>query len=212
MTAELFLFDLDGTLSDSRPGLLLAQKAAFTALEIETNADPSIFLGAPLPATFRQLSPGIDEIGIAYGMKKFREAYETFGLHNCPLYPGAEDLLAGLKAAGKSVWLATSKPRIYAGQILQHLGVAQYFDGLAAAGLDEKDTKTTLIAAALKQSGIHASAAVMLGDRAFDIIGALENGVKPVGALWGYGNREELAEAGCTDFATDIADFTARFV
>lgn len=209
---QAYLFDLDGTLSDSRPGLLLAQKAAFTALEIETDADPQIFLGAPLPAIFRQLSPGIDEIGIAYGMKKFREAYEAFGLHNCPLYPGAKDLLTDLKSAGKTIWLATSKPRIYAGQILQHLDVAQCFDGIAAAGLDEKDTKTTLIAAALKQSGVHASAAVMLGDRAFDIIGALENGVKPVGALWGYGSREELAEAGCTDFADSIADFTARFI
>ncbi|MGB8602362.1 MAG: HAD hydrolase-like protein [Rhizomicrobium sp.] len=206
-----YLFDLDGTLCDSRPGLLHAQRAAFVALGIETDIDPALFLGAPLPMVFRKLMPGVDEIDIAYGMRKFREAYEHNGLYQSPLYPGAAGLLAGLKAAGKGVWLATSKPKVYAEQILQHLQIADYFDGVAAAGLDEKDTKTTLIASVLQSCGHGPDQCLMLGDRAFDVIGALENGVTPVGALWGYGSRDELAEAGCAHFAKDIAEFRARF-
>lgn len=206
-----FLFDLDGTLCDSRPGLVVSLRAAFEALDIETDADLTGFLGAPLPAIFRAASPGIDDIDIAYGVRKFRAAYEAYGIAHSPLYPGVEAMLAALKAAGRAVWLATSKPQIYAERILVSTGIAGFFDGVVGAGLAETDTKSLLIGRALQGAGVAGETAMMLGDRAYDVVGALDNGVLPVGALWGYGAREELETAGCLHFAENVADFSAHY-
>jgi phosphoglycolate phosphatase len=209
---KAFFFDLDGTLCDSRPGLIHSLKAAFAALDIETAEDLSIFLGAPLPVVFKTLMPDADDIDIAYGIRKFREAYETTGILHTPLYPRASDVLTVLKATGKAVWLATSKPQPYAERILQNLGIAHHFDGVVGAGLDEKDTKAGIVAKALRASRIAPQECLMLGDRAFDITGALDNGIAPVGALWGYGTRKELAESGCTAFARDFSEFEDLFM
>lgn len=206
-----FLFDLDGTLCDSKPGLMHASRAAIAALGLECE-DPSVFLGAPLPMMFRTLSPHIDDLDIEYGLKVFRDVHHREGLAQMPLYDGVVDLLKALQIAGRSIWLATSKPQSIAEEVVSVLGIAGYFDGVCGAGPDEKDRKADLIARALKNSGSRAEHALMLGDRAFDVVGALENSVTPVGALWGYGSREELAEAGCVHFAKDIHDFSVQFV
>jgi phosphoglycolate phosphatase len=208
---KTFFFDLDGTLCDSRPGLVHATKAAFAALGIETETDPAEFIGMPLPAIFRTFLPDLDEIDVAYGIEKFREDYEAVGVFQSPLYPGVAEMLAGLKESGRAVWLATSKPRHYAERILRNLDVARHFDGVTGAGLDEGETKETIVAKALSDSGAAARNSLLLGDRAFDVVGALKCGIRPVGALWGYGAREELVEAGCTEFAVTVADFGARF-
>jgi phosphoglycolate phosphatase len=211
MTVSTFLFDLDGTLCDSRPGLIHALASAFDALGIETDADLTPFLGAPLPVIFRAALPDIDDIDIEYGLRKFRAAYEAYGIRATPPYPGVVDMLTALKARGRRIWLATSKPLEQAKRVLQTVAMTALFDGVAGAGLDEKDTKGTVIARAMRESGAVPEETLMLGDRAYDVIGALENHVQPVGALWGYGTKAELETAGCSRFATDMADFAARF-
>jgi phosphoglycolate phosphatase len=207
-----YFFDLDGTLCDSRPGLVLSLRAAFDALDIESDEDLGIFLGAPLPTIFRAAMPGIDEIDIAYGIKKFRAAYEAAGIYHSPLYDGAATLLKELKTRGATVWLATLKPQAYAEEVLRNNSITLFFDGVAGAGRDEKDTKTQVVARALTQAGAAPENCLMLGDRAFDITGALDNGIRPVGALWGYGSREEMTEAGCNHFAASCAEFRATYV
>lgn len=211
MTIRAFLFDLDGTLCDSRPGLVLALKTAFDALDIETTSDLSSFIGAPLPVVFRTAQPGIDDIDVAYGVEKFRAAYEAYGIARTALFPGVKQVLGGLKAKGKTVWLATSKPQKTAERVLTGTGLASFFDGVIGAGEDEKDTKSSLIRRVMQKAVVAGSEAMMLGDRAYDVVGALENGVVPVGALWGYGSRRELALAGCVHFAESLTDFSSKF-
>lgn len=206
-----FLFDLDGTLCDSKPGLMHASRAAIAALGLECE-DPSVFLGAPLPVMFRTLSPHIDDLDIEYGLKVFRDVHRREGLSQMPLYDGVAEMLKALQQAGRSIWLATSKPQSIAEEVVSVLGISGYFDGICGAGPDEKDRKADLITRALKGSVTRAEHALMLGDRAFDVIGAQENGVTPVGALWGYGSQDELAEAGCVYFCQDVRDFLVQFV
>lgn len=198
-----YFFDLDGTLCDSRPGLVHSFQAACHALEVTVDDPRQLdrFLGTPLPEAFRQMRPGIGAKAIDQAIAAFRSAFEAQGLYQTPLYDGAAALLAGLHASGSPVWLVTLKPQAYAEIILDHLGIAAWFSGIVGAGMDETDTKTGLIARALGEAGAKAADTIMLGDRAADIIGALDNGVHPVGALWGYGPRAELAGAGCAHFA-----------
>jgi phosphoglycolate phosphatase len=211
---ETFFLDLDGTLCDSRPGLTHAFQAAFRALGIGSQYDDRIdsFLGTPLPEAFRSIDATIGDSSIQEGINAFRAAYENEGLLRTPLYDGAKELLEALYAGGAKVWLVTSKPTHYARRILDNLRIASLFDGVIGAGLDELDTKTSLVATALRHSGSAPANCVMLGDRFYDVVGALDNSVYPIGALWGYGTREELFAAGCRSFAENLREFKAVYV
>jgi phosphoglycolate phosphatase len=209
-----FLFDLDGTLSDSRGGLYLSFRAALAEIGAPALAEAELarFLGTPLPAMFRALDPGIDDAGIERGMAAFRAAFEAEGIFVNTLYPGVIDMLGRLGQGGHDAWVVTSKPEKYARQVVAHLALEDRFAGVVGAGLDETDTKETLIARALAEAGAAAADTAMLGDRHYDVTGALANRVLPVGALWGYGARVELEEAGCRHFADDLAGFSRLFV
>lgn len=209
-----YFFDLDGTLSDSRGGLYLSFRAALAEIGAceASDSDLSAFLGTPLPHMLRAIKPGIDAATVDAGMAAFRAVFEAEGIYVNDLYPGVPALLNALAAGGHAVWVVTSKPEKYARQVIAHLGLADRFAGIVGAGLDETDTKKTLIAKALALSGAASATTVMLGDRHYDVMGAHANGVTAVGALWGYGSRSELATAGCTLFATNVADFQQTYV
>ncbi|MFD2234720.1 HAD hydrolase-like protein [Phaeospirillum tilakii] len=206
-----FFFDLDGTLCDSRPGLLLSFQAAFNALKVSVE-ELDRFLGTPLPEAFRSVMASISDKDIAHGIDAFRQEYEARGIFQTPLYRGAAALLSSIRQQGHHSWLVTSKPQKYAEQVVTNLGIKNDLRGVVGAGLDESDTKTGLIARALRESAARPNQCLMLGDRSYDVIGALENGVTPVGALWGYGSRRELEEAGCREFCDDLAQFHERFL
>lgn|GEM_PF-459612 len=205
-----FLFDLDGTLCDSRPGLVRSFQAAFSELDIKEERFDR-FLGTPLPEAFRSVVPTIGDDDIQRGISAFRRTYESAGMFETPLYPGAVELLNAIRCDGCSVWLVTSKPQKYADRVLEFLNIRPYFHGVIGASLDERDTKTTLIKKALFVSRSAPSHCVMLGDRSYDVVGALENHVQPVGALWGYGSRTELEQAGCSAFCVDLYEFKNRY-
>jgi len=209
-----FFFDLDGTLCDSRPGLDTCFRAAFAAIGTPAAPGDSLerFFGPPLPAVLREMRPSIDAEGIAHGMQAFRQTFETTGIHQTPLYDGVVALLRAIRAGGHGLWLVTSKPQKYADIIVRNLGISPYFHGAVGASLAETDTKTTLVATALLRSGAAPDEGLMVGDRCYDVTGAIDNGVTPVGALWGYGSRDELAAAGCTAFAASPEDFQIRYV
>ena len=170
------------------------------------------FLGPPLPEMFRVLKPAISGDEIAAGMVAFRAAYEAGGIARNALYPGVTEMLECIKKSGASCWIVTSKPQHYAVQVAAALGIDGYFQGITGAGLDERDTKSEMLAASLQRAGVTAAEAVMVGDRFYDVVGALENDVTPIGALWGYGSHEELHGAGCRLFAETAAQFQTRFV
>jgi phosphoglycolate phosphatase len=215
MTAiKAYFFDLDGTLTDAREGLYYCFRAALKALTLGDLPDERLarFLGPPLPEMFRVLKPEISEGEIAAGMAAFRAAYEAGGIKRNALYPDVSAMLQAIADKGALAWIVTSKPQHYAAQVASALGIAGYFKGITGAGLDERDTKAEMLAFALQRAQVSAGEAVMVGDRFYDVVGALENDIRPVGALWGYGSHEELHGAGCRLFAESAAEFRRRFV
>jgi phosphoglycolate phosphatase len=112
------------------------------------------------------------------------------------VYPGIPELLTTLVGQA-DLWVATSKPRIFAEKIVEHFGLAPYFKGIYGSELDGRNSdKGELVALLLREQGLAPASAVMIGDREHDIIGAKKNGLRSVGVLWGYGSAEELANAG----------------
>jgi phosphoglycolate phosphatase len=211
---KAYLFDLDGTLADSRAGLYPAFRAGLQAIGVASVRDEQLaaFLGTPLPEIFRAFRPEITQAGIDAGMAAFRAAYEITGIVDSQLYPGVIEMLAGIRARGSVVWVVTSKPEPQAVRVAAHLKLDAYVAGVVGASLAETDTKTELVARALQAAEVAGHEAVMLGDRHYDIIGSLANGVLPVGALWGYGSKEELAAAGCRHFVRSADEFRELYV
>lgn len=204
------LFDLDGTLTDSAPGITNAVACALARYGIRE--DPkhlTSFVGPPLTDSFRD-HYGFDLDRRTEAVGFFREYYnETGWLENLP-YPGMEDFLRDLKEAGLTLLVATSKPEVIAVRILNHFGLAKYFDHIAGAPPDSEEgsRKSAVIRSALSRLDDPAGA-VMVGDRRHDVAGAGETGLPCIGVLYGYGGREELEEAGADFIAEDLAALKA---
>ena len=211
---EGFFFDLDGTLTESQAGIVRCFRAALEALGVTDLEDRALRgqVGAPLPEVLAAFCPGLGEAELARGIAAYRAVYERAGIFDNTLYPGVHAMLARIRESGRPAWVVTAKPRHYAERVVDILGIRDLLGGVMGPGLEEHDTKTVLLARALQGAGLAPGAAVMLGDRHYDVTGALENGVRPVGALWGYGARAELADAGCRAFAETAEDFTRRYV
>jgi phosphoglycolate phosphatase len=209
-----YFFDLDGTLVDSREGLFGAFRAGLRAVGAPPQSDQALqgFLGTPLPAMFATVVPDISAQGTAAGITAFRANYEADGIEGNAVYPGVLDMLAAVARGGHGALVVTSKPQPHAERVVEASGLGGFMRGVVGAGLAETDTKTELVARALALAGAKPAETVMLGDRFYDVVGARENGVTPVGALWGYGSRAELAEYGCRYFAESAAGFTRDFV
>ncbi len=198
MKYSTILFDLDGTLIDNREGILNGFRHALEKLgragELVT-ADAVI--GPPLRQTFKEVYSMGDE-QTEEAVKFYREFYRPIGAFQCVAYPHVEELLARLKDAGAGVWLATSKPRVFAEAILVHLDLAKYFDGIAGAELDGTLGSKPELLQHMLDTMIPADRlpAVMVGDRCMDAEGAQACGLDAAAALWGFGNREEFQPYG----------------
>lgn len=193
------LFDLDGTLTDPAEGLLKCIRHALERLEVAcpTDAELHACIGPPLHESFARLLGDDGTARVAHAMRHFRERFTDAGIFENRLYEGIEEALAALREAGTPLVVATSKPQPFAERILRHFDLAQYFDGVYGSELDgTRSNKGELIAHLLAREALRAEDAVMIGDRAHDVIGAKANGVRSIGVLWGYGSREELVSAG----------------
>ncbi|MBN7795509.1 HAD hydrolase-like protein [Parahaliea mediterranea] len=209
-----YFFDLDGTLTDSAPGLLNSFGVALDFLGVRNVSEPSLrgHLGEPLPEVFRSYLPDISNVDIESGIAAFRRSYDDEGIYVNKLYPGIEALLKRLRELDFGAWVVTSKPVHHAEKVCELLEIRDYFQGIIGAGLDEADTKSTLVHKALGLSEADPRSTIFLGDRCYDVVGALSNNVRPVGALWGYGSRTELETAGCVEFAQSPSAFLADYV
>ncbi len=201
------LFDLDGTITDPGEGITKSVAYALEKYGIAVKDRRSLypFIGPPLRDSFRRIygfSPEQAEDAVA----KYREYYRDTGIFECTVYDGMETLLADLKRAGKRLVVATSKPEEFAVRILEHFGLNRYFDCVAGATMDaSRGTKSAVIAYALGREGISdPSDAVMIGDRAYDILGAKRFYMDGIGVSFGYGSREELEQAGAIAVAEDV--------
>lgn len=206
---DIILFDLDGTLTDSAPGILNSVRYACRKLGLTMPGEATLrkFLGPPLIDSFRTLV-GLSDADADRAVSAFREYFPETGIFENEVYPGIPALLADLKAAGKTIIIATSKPEAFAKRIMEHFDLARYCDFICGATLDETRTdKAEVIAYALDTADItDKTGVVMVGDREHDVIGAKKNGLPCVGAVYGYGSAEELTAAGAEELAETVED------
>lgn len=203
------LFDLDGTLTDSRPGIFNSIIYALEKMNVPVPPEEVLikFIGPPLLESFAKHC-GLDEERCWEALYKYREYFNVNGYLENSVYEGIPECLRRLKEAGIRLIIATSKPEDYSVKIAEAFGLAEYFEFVAGASLDETRTeKADVIAYALESCGItDTSEAVMVGDREHDCKGAKENGLSCIGVLFGYGSEEELTSAGAKRIAKTPAE------
>ncbi len=201
---EYILLDLDGTIIDNGEGIFKGILYALDKFGIkeENQSVLNSFIGPPLFDSFMKNYSFSKEKALK-AVEYYRVYYRETGIYENRLYDGIPELIKKLKNIGKTVILATAKPQYFAEQILKQHDLYKYFDCLVGATLDSTlNYKNDIIRVAMEKSGItDKSKAVMIGDRYYDIEGALENGIDSVGVLYGYGDYNELKGAGATNIA-----------
>ena len=200
---DYIFFDLDGTLTDSGPGIFNAVRYALRHYGLPEADDAALrpFVGPPLHESFQRFYD-FDEATSLEAVEVFREYYNVAGIFENSVYPGIPELLESLCAAGKTLMLATSKPQTAAERVLSHFGLRQHFRYVTGATADSSLVKKAdIIAHVLRTAGLRGEQVLMVGDREHDVLGAKENGMACLGVLWGYGSREELESAGAVGIA-----------
>ena len=199
MAYDVFLFDLDGTLTDSSVGITKSVIYALKKYGIEEEDQKKlyVFIGPPLTESFQKFYGFSAEQSIE-AVEYYREYYREIGIFENKVYEGMKETLRQLKEKGKRLMVATSKPEPFARRIIRHFGLASYFEYVAGMELDGgRGTKAEVIAYALQSCGIDdRGKTVMVGDREHDVIGAKKEGLDCIGVLYGFGSREELEKAG----------------
>lgn len=225
---KYILFDLDGTLTDPKEGITKSVAYALKSYGIEVKDLDSLckFIGPPLKDSFVNFYGFSDAQG-AEAVEKYREYFRPYGVYENKVYDGVDELLRELKACGKIIILATSKPTVFAKVILEHFDLMKYFDVVCGSELDgSRVKKGDVVAYALEQAGelerqagelerakeIDKSLAVMIGDREHDILGAKENGLDSIGVLYGYGDRAEHEAAGADYIVETVDELISAFV
>jgi phosphoglycolate phosphatase len=192
------MFDLDGTLTDSRVGVTRCIQHALT--EAGVMAPPieelTRYVGPPLPGSFATLLGTSNTQRIEGAIVAYRRRFEDVGMFENSLYPGIPEMLTAFEAADHELCVVTAKPRAYALQILEHFGIARLFRSVYGPELGARDySKESLIREARIGASAPAGRGVVIGDRAEDVRGAKKNGLGSVAVTWGYGGHEELEAA-----------------
>lgn len=203
------LFDLDGTLTDPKVGIIKSVAYALKSFGIEVEELDSLckFIGPPLKVSFKKYY-GFSEQDCIKAIEKYREYFRETGMFENKVYPGIEKLLENLRQNGRKLFVATSKPTVFAIRILEHFNLLRYFDYVAGSELDgSRDSKSDVIKFVLQQNSVtNLTNVVMIGDREHDVIGAKENNIDVIGVLYGYGDREELEKSGATYIVETIEE------
>lgn len=198
-TETAIFFDLDGTLTDPKPGITGSIQYALRKLgrPVPSQDELTWCIGPPLRASFAMLLGGEEYADQAVAF--YRERFGDVGLFENAVYPDIAEVLATLRQSPRRMFVATSKPHVFATRIVAHFGLTGLFDHVFGSELDgTRVNKVELLAYALEQTGVDPAAAVMIGDRSHDVIGAKRNGIRAVGVTYGYGSSEELIEAGAS--------------
>jgi phosphoglycolate phosphatase len=209
---EHVLWDLDGTLTDPRQGITRCFQHALRSTDLGVPSEEELLwiIGPPLQQSFAKFVPGATEAEVWRLVAKYRERFADVGLFENEVYRGIPELLAALK--GRSHYVATSKPRVYAERILVHFQLSDFLTGTYGSELDgQRSDKGELIGFLLETEQISPHQAVMIGDRKHDILGAKTAGIESIGITWGYGSREELEAAGA-DHVFDSPDQLRAFL
>ena len=201
------LFDLDGTLTD--PGLGITN-AVMYALEkfgitVGTREELYPYIGPPLTDSFQRYH-GLTAEQATAALAEYRVYFSDRGLFENEPYPGIAELLEELQTAGYRLIVATSKPEEFTRRILDHFGLAPYFCFVGGNTLDEKRPTKAAVLRYIRECfpDLDGANALMIGDRRYDMTGAVENGIPAIGVLYGYGSREELETAGADELAASV--------
>lgn len=203
------LFDFDGTLFDTSPGILRGIRCALEKSGRAVGEDTELykFIGPPLLSRAFMEFYGMSEEEAEHTKEVYRAYYREKGVFECAPYPGAEECLRALQCAGRSLAVATSKPIQFARQILERFGFARYFAAVCGAESDAHAEKAEILSEALSEIGFpDGESCVMIGDRKYDILGAQENGIPCLALDSGFAEPGEYAEAGAVAVVRDYAE------
>ncbi len=209
---KYLLFDLDGTIVNSAPGIFHCVKHALNSMgfEVPPMDTLKLFIGPPLRYSFTEYV-GMTPEQAEEAIRLYREEYVGGGIYNSNLFDGVKEFLEKAKALGKTMLLATSKPEKSVYIVLDYLGIREYFDYISAASFTpELDSKTKIVERALLMCGCDKNDCVMIGDRIYDVEGASNNGIDCIGVLNGSEFFEELRDAGAVkivDSFASLADY-----
>lgn len=195
------LFDLDGTISDPFVGISRSIAYALTKLGLEVNDTDRLkkYIGPPLLKSFGEILETNDQECIDSALNLYRERYGSIGMYEATIYKDIEFVLQKLCEHNHTLFVATAKPTIYAEKIIRHFALERYFQKVYGSELDgTRNDKSTLINFIIKKESLTPSDTYMIGDREYDMIGAVDNNISPIGVLWGYGRLEELTEGGAS--------------
>ncbi len=207
--SDAVLLDLDGTLADSRPGIVACFKFMLGELghDPAKSGDLTALVGPPIAVSIRTLLALYGDDRVDLGLTTYRARYSDVALYDCVPFPGISEMLGELATTGRPLCLATSKRRDFAERVVDFLGFHDYlsaiYGALPGGGLDDKKD---MIAELLRVEGYDPATSVMVGDRYHDIHAAQANGLRSIGVLWGYGGQAELQEAGADVLAATPPD------
>lgn len=205
MVTKSILFDLDGTLTDSGEGITKCAELALRhfGLPVPPYSEMRKFVGPPLRESF--MKHGVKEYEVEEAIRVYRSRYTTVGKFENYPYPGIREMLEKLRRDGHKLYVATSKPEDMSVEILTKFELSQYFDIIAGATHHkERNSKSEVIAYLLEKMG-KAGPIIMVGDTVFDIEGANAHQIPAIGVAWGYGDINEMKDAGAAAIASDAA-------
>lgn len=200
-------FDLDGTLTNPRLGITACIRHALVKLNapVPSASELDQWIGPPLQASFLQVLGSPEQATAA--VQLYRDRFASVGLYENHVYEGIPEMLSTLASQQYTLWVTTSKPHIFAVKIIQHFQLSPFFAAVYGSELDgTRANKGDLLAHVLAIEKIDAAQAMMVGDRAYDIIGAQHNHIKAIGVTWGFGTKDELQAAGATALCDTPAD------
>jgi phosphoglycolate phosphatase len=204
-----YLFDLDGTLTDPREGITRSIAYALERLGVAPPplAEMEFAIGPPLRASLARLLGTDSRDAVEAALAHYRERFADVGLFENAPYEGIGETLRALAATGATLVVATSKPAVYARRIVEHFALGAHFSEVHGCELDgTREDKRDLIAHILPHHGFDAARAVMIGDRDADMRAGRHHGLATVGALWGFGSREELLAGGAQALCARVSD------
>ncbi|WP_372776113.1 HAD hydrolase-like protein [Mangrovibacterium sp.] len=204
------IFDLDGTLVDSKPGLQNSLAYMLSGMGLTHRAEEyiSLMIGPPIQSALKDVF-GFNDKQVETGVRLFREYYGQRGLYEGEVYPGIQLLLEELICEGVKLYVATSKKTIFVPEILRHFELDSYFDDLEGAGNGDLHTKAELITRLMDRNRIQpAKEVLMIGDTKFDVVGGKANEIATLAVGYGFGNRAELQELNPDFFANDVDELT----